>query len=85
MLKPAHCDAVHPVPAPLMTWPVEREAMPDTADTVIARPDSQSSFVVGIFIVMQLQGFGSWFCIAHPADYRRYLLASVQQIHSRPW
>jgi len=34
---------------------------------------------------MQLQGFGSWFCIALPVNDRRYLSASVQQIDSRPW
>jgi hypothetical protein len=59
--------------------------MPDIADTAIARPGSQSSLVVVVFIVMQLQGFGSWFCIALPVNYRRYLPAFARQIDSRPW
>jgi hypothetical protein len=59
--------------------------MPDIADTTIARPGSQSSFVVVVFIVMQLQGFGSWFCIALPVNCRRYLPAFARQDDSRPW
>jgi hypothetical protein len=59
--------------------------MPEIADTAIARPGRQSSFVVVVFIVMQLQGFGSWFCIALPVNYSRYLPVITRQDGSRPW
>jgi hypothetical protein len=75
---------IHSASSPVMTCAVEREAMPVTAVTIIARPDSQSSFVAIVFIVMQLQGCGSWFCIAHPANDHRHLSAYRQDV-SRPW
>ena len=80
-----HRDSIHSASSPVTTLPVVSGARAVIAETAIARPGSQRRFVDIIFMVMQLQGSDSWFCIAHPVDYRRHLLASAQQNGFLPW
>jgi hypothetical protein len=80
-----HRDCIHSASSPVTTFPVEGGERTVIADNAIAKPGSQRRFVDIVFMVMQLQGFDSWFCIAHPVDYGRHLSASVRQNGFLPW